>query len=212
MMTQRQASPSDFALSRPGFAIGHFMLLFQHLWTVPLAVVAAATGFALVTDLWTFKVYNGLTFPLLLAGLLFHGAAPGGLGLPFSSSGMLCGFLGLIAFYALGGFGAGDVKLMAGIGAWLGPVNTLSLLIVSALLSGLCAVVMSWWQRRLWERVLVALAIVRQWMSGDLRAASEATGSLDEASQAADRRRRVMPFAAMVASGLVILLGLQVSR
>lgn len=185
------------------------MLHLQPILTVPLFVVAVATGVALVTDLWKFKVYNALTFPLLLSGLMFHSVGSEGLGLTFSACGLLCGFAGLIAFYALGGFGAGDVKLMGAIGAWLGPANTLSLLIVSALLSGLCAVVMSCWQRRLLERVLVAYAIVQQWRSRDFRAVNGVTTSVDEASQAPDRRRRVMPFAAMVASGLMILLGLQ---
>lgn len=184
------------------------MLHLQSILTVPLIVVAAATAIALLTDVWKFKVYNGLTFPLLVTGLLFHGVSSEGLGLTFSASGLLCGFTGLIAFYALGGFGAGDVKLMAGIGAWLGPANTLSLLIVSALLSGLSAVVMSWWQRRLLERVVVAYAIVQQWCLGNFRATTDPISSLEEASQAPDRRRRMMPFAAMVASGLMILLGL----
>ncbi len=188
------------------------MLHLQPILTIPLAVVAVATAIALVTDLWKFKVYNGLTLPLLLTGLLFHSFAQNGLRLGFSALGLFCGFTGLIAFYAVGGFGAGDVKLMAGLGAWLGPANTLSLLIVSALVSGLCAVVMSWWQGRLLERVLVANAIVQQWRSGHFQPAKGVTVSVEEASQAADRRRRVMPFAAMVASGLMILLGLQVGR
>ena len=130
------------------------MIHLQHLLAIPLAVVAVATGIALVTDLWKFKVYNGLTLPLIVAGLLFHGIAPAGLGLTFSSLGFLCGFAGLIAFYALGGFGAGDVKLMAGIGAWLGPTNALWLLIASSLISGLCAVAICWWQGRLLERAI----------------------------------------------------------
>ena len=185
------------------------MLQFEPNNTTTLLVVAAATGVALVTDLWKFKVYNGLTLPLLVAGLVFHGTATNGLGLSFSACGLLCGFTGLIAFSALGGFGAGDVKLMAGIGAWLGPQNTLSLLIVSALVSGLSAVVICWWQGRLSERVLSAYAIMQNWRAADLKAAESVTGSLDEATQAPDRRGRVLPFAAMVASGLMILLGLQ---
>ncbi len=185
------------------------MLQLQHLLATPLIVVAVATGIALVTDLWKFKVYNGLTLPLLVAGLLFHGIAPAGLGLTFSSLGLLCGFAGLIAFYALGGFGAGDVKLMAGIGAWLGPTNTLSLLIASCLVSGLFAVAICWWQGRLLERVLAAYSILQNWRAADLRASESVTGSLDEATAASDRRHRVLPFAAMIASGLMILLSLQ---
>ena len=31
------------------------------------------------------------------------------------------GLISLLPLYAIGGMGAGDVKLMAGVGAWLGP-------------------------------------------------------------------------------------------
>ena len=46
-------------------------------------------------------------------------------GLPHVALGMLAGLAVFFPFFALGGMGAGDVKLMAAIGAWLGPALAL---------------------------------------------------------------------------------------
>src|SRR5262249_14558706 len=86
---------------------------------IPASIVLSASLVAAVMDLWKFKVYNALTVPLFLTGLAYHFAAGGVHGLLGSLSGALFGFAVLIVAYAMGGMGAGDVKLMAAIGAWL---------------------------------------------------------------------------------------------
>ena len=182
------------------------MFQFESIPAVPLAVVAAAAGIAAVTDVWRYKVYNALTLPLMLSGLLFYGINHGMNGLRFSACGLLCGFTALIALYALGGFGAGDVKLMAGIGAWIGPTNTLSLFIASSLLAGVCAVVLCLRQRRLRERLIAAWLIVQQWRSRGFRVESSAVDALERAGERPDRRQRLLPFAAVVAGSLIVLV------
>src|SRR5690242_9150696 len=87
---------------------------------IPAFITLAAAAIATVMDLWKFKVYNALTVPLLLGGLAYHGLAHGSGAFLGSLSGAAFGFAVLIVFYAMGGMGAGDVKLMAAIGAWLG--------------------------------------------------------------------------------------------
>ncbi len=47
--------------------------------------------------------------------------------------------------YAIGGMGAGDVKLLAGVGAWVGVKLTLWAFVTSAVVGGLMAVVMVAW-------------------------------------------------------------------
>lgn len=81
--------------------------------TVPNAIVLAGAAVAL------------LLHALLPAGLGFAGAVPGGLGLLKSLAGMGLGFAALMPLYLLRGSGAGDVKLMAMVGAYLGPVDIL---------------------------------------------------------------------------------------
>ena len=182
------------------------MFQFESIPAVPLAVVVAATGIAAVTDVWRYKVYNALTFPLMLTGLVFYGINYGAAGLQFSACGLLCGFTALIVLYALGGFGAGDVKLMAGIGAWIGPTNALSLFIASSLLAGVYAVVLCLRQRMLWTRLTAAWLIVRRWGSRDFRLESSAVDALEQAGERPDRRQRLLPFAAIVACSLIVLV------
>jgi len=49
--------------------------------------------------------------------------------------------------YAIGGMGAGDVKLLAGIGAWVWTLTTLYAFCVSALIGGAIAIGMVLWHR-----------------------------------------------------------------
>src|SRR5438552_1328783 len=75
---------------------------------------------AAVTDVWKFKVYNLLTLPLLASGLLYHAINGGTPGLAGSVVGALAGFGLMILLYTIGGMGAGDVKFVTALGAWLG--------------------------------------------------------------------------------------------
>ena len=87
---------------------------------LPLAVVIIATCCAAVTDIRTFKIHHNVTVPLLLTGIAFRSIVGGWVGLGDSLAGAFFGFSSLLVFYLLGGMGAGDVKLMAGVCAWLG--------------------------------------------------------------------------------------------
>lgn len=90
----------------------------QYLLLVPLALVLFV---AAVTDWRNRKIYNWLTYPAFLVGLLLHTIAFGLSGL---AAGALTGF-GVIAVGLLilpfGWLGGGDIKLLAVIGATLGP-------------------------------------------------------------------------------------------
>lgn len=70
-----------------------------------------------ITDLRTRKIYNKVIFPALISAFLLHLIINGFSGLKTSFLGFLCGAAILIIPFALGGFGAGDVKLLAVIGA-----------------------------------------------------------------------------------------------
>ncbi len=94
------------------------------LWFICLAMIASA-----VIDWWIFKVPNWLTFPVIISGWilgLIHtcgghlvlGDGDGGIG--DSLAGTAWGLALLLPFYAIGGMGAGDVKMTMGFGSWLG--------------------------------------------------------------------------------------------
>jgi prepilin peptidase CpaA len=93
----------------------------------PLLLVSAAMILAGLIDGWKLKVPNWLTYPLVIGGWAFgfchnlgwlEGSGQGGIGA--SLLGTLFGFLLLLPVYAIGGMGAGDVKMQMGFGAWVG--------------------------------------------------------------------------------------------
>lgn len=76
---------------------------------------------AAYTDWRDHRIYNKLLGPAFLFALTFHTLNEGTVGIKFSLYGALLGFILLLLPYFLGGMGAGDVKLLAVIGAFGGP-------------------------------------------------------------------------------------------
>jgi len=101
----------------------NYILNHWPLWFISLAMIVAA-----VIDGWKLKVPNWLTFPLILSGWalgLLHtcGLCAGATGTGdvwASLAGAALGFALLFPVYAIGGMGAGDVKMQMGFGAWIG--------------------------------------------------------------------------------------------
>jgi prepilin peptidase CpaA len=102
-------------------------------WWPTLIVLAVAT----FTDLRSRRIPNWLVFPFLLLGILvspwrpdwnpgpqgfaLHGFGWHGVAQSFEGFGL--GFLIFGFLYFFAGMGAGDVKLCAAIGAWIGPAQ-----------------------------------------------------------------------------------------
>ena len=100
-------------------------------------LIAAVLAIAVVTDVRRRKVYNALTFPAMAIGFAANGVDGGLNGLLLSLTGL---FLGAVLFalpVAFLGRGAGDLKLIASIGAIGGPV----FVFWSALLAGVAGAV-----------------------------------------------------------------------
>lgn len=106
-------------------------------WLVTVLLVVAA-----LIDGIKLKVPNWLTFPMIAAAWVTSAIGFGWEGLCWSLAGTGVGLALLLPAYAIGGMGAGDVKLLAGVGAWIGVSNTLWAFAVSAVVGGLIAVVM----------------------------------------------------------------------
>ena len=174
---------------------------------IPCLVVLAAAVISAVTDVWKFKVHNVLTLPLLASGLLYHGVMGGTSGLVASLLGFLFGFGVLLVLYILGGMGAGDVKFMAALGAWLGMPLTFYIFIASSLAAGVYAVALVLLYGKVTETWLnLRLAGYRLMILGRHLGSDDAL--LTEVIRP-DRRQRLIPFTAMIALGLLItvLLG-----
>jgi len=105
-----------------------------------------ALGVALVaciTDVRTRRIPNILTFGAAAAGLGAGAALNGTDGVLTASAGWGVGVAVFFIPFALGGLGAGDVKLMAALGAWLGPGDALWLGVHTALAGGVAAIVVA---------------------------------------------------------------------
>ena len=103
-------------------------------WLVTIVLIEAA-----IIDGRQLRVPNWLTFHFAAAGLLYAAWVGGRAGLIWSLEGAGVGLLTLLPLYAIGGMGAGDVKLMAGIGAWMGPAVTLGAFAATAITGGVMA-------------------------------------------------------------------------
>src|SRR6516162_8206922 len=91
----------------------------------PIVVICIGMLAAAVFDWWKFKVPNKLTFPLILTGWLLglannFGLEAGEGGIGSALFGTFLGCALLIPVYAIGGMGAGDVKMTMGFGSWMG--------------------------------------------------------------------------------------------
>jgi len=102
-----------------------------------------AVGVALVACVWDLhsrRIPNLLTFGAASAALIVSTSATGWSGLGSSMGGWLLATALWLPLYALGGMGAGDVKLLAAIGAWLGPVNVFHAAVYAGIAGGILAV------------------------------------------------------------------------
>jgi prepilin peptidase CpaA len=109
---------------------------------IHIAVLAFAV-FAAVIDLRERRIPNWLTLGATAAGLAFHLWTSGLSGLLFSAGGWVTGVAIFFLPFALGGLGAGDVKLVAALGAWLGWQDTVWLGLYTGAAGGLLAIVVS---------------------------------------------------------------------
>ena len=98
---------------------------------------------ACVTDLRTRRIPNVLTLGAALAGLLYQFASGGLDGLGHAALGWLVGAVIFILPFALRGLGGGDVKLLAALGAWIGPGDVLSVGLYTGIAGGIMAIVVS---------------------------------------------------------------------
>jgi prepilin peptidase CpaA len=115
------------------------MISFEWRAGVVLAVALIAVAF----DVRTRRIPNWLTFGAAAAALIAGWTDAGTLGLGRAALAWFVGALIFFPLFALRGMGAGDVKLVAALAAWLGPVEAVYLAIFASLAGGVVAIVVS---------------------------------------------------------------------
>ncbi|MFD4703907.1 prepilin peptidase [Gottfriedia sp. NPDC058432] len=108
---------------------------------------------SLITDVRKRKILNIVTLPAILIGFVYNTATLGLEGFLFSGKGFLAGAAFLLIPYILGGMGAGDVKLLAAIGALTGTMFTFYSFIYIALIGGFISVFLIMKNKGIWNSI-----------------------------------------------------------
>lgn len=171
-----------------------------------LSMLSLTLLLALVFDLRERRIPNQIVVLALASGLLlnFMGpqtelgnaglftAMPGALGISGALLGALVGLALFLPLYLVRATGAGDVKLMAGIGSFTGAGAAVNIALFILLAGGMLALVRMLWagnSRRVIANVSMALG---QMLPGS-------AGTFNIAAHSADR----MPYAVAMAAGLL---------
>ena len=131
----------------------------------PIWLVSAVLVLAAIVDGVRLRVPNWVTYPLIAAGWLYSGVAFGWAGLGWSLGGTAVGLALLLPAYAVGGMGAGDVKLLAGVGAWIHATHTFHAFCVSAIVGAVLAVAMVAWQGAWGKHIAQFQSIVMEFLT-----------------------------------------------
>ncbi|HEX8521735.1 MAG TPA: A24 family peptidase [Tepidisphaeraceae bacterium] len=169
----------------------------QHLCIQGLLIVLVAIGAC--TDVRSRRIPNWLNLTLLASGLILSATM---LRLVTPSQAFAGAGVGLaipLVLHILGGLGAGDVKLLCGIGAWVGPKMVIYI-IAGAAIAGLVLVIAQCLVERrvgvlLRNTGVLALSLVNLPRLG--------LGQVIETGQRCQSARRPMPYAVPVLAGTI---------
>ena len=166
--------------------------------TVPVLIIVVLTAAGL--DLRERRVPNWLTILALAAGIGINVGYGHTAGLWMSLKGVGLALLIYLPLYLLRGVGGGDLKLMAGIGAIVGPANWFKLWLITAILGGVAALGLVIVKRRLRATLANVGAILKSLARG--RAPHLEHPNLDVASESNLR----LPHGAVIAVATLIYL------
>ena len=144
------------------------MTIFQ---IVALGVVLVAV----VWDIASRRIPNVLTFGAALIAFITHAYVGGWSGLGFALLGWVVGVALFFPVFALGGMGAGDVKLLGAIGAWLGAAAVVWVGLFSGIAGGVLAVIVALFSGYLKQALRNVWGLLLYWRVVGLRPQPELT-------------------------------------
>ncbi len=164
------------------------------------ALLLAVALLAGAWDIRTRRIPNWLVLPALLLGFLLNGFLFYGPGLLRAAAGFGLALLIYMPMYILRGMGGGDVKLMAALGAIAGWRYWLAIFILTGLLGGVLAIVLTLakgrFRRTLWNVGFIVSELIR------FRAPHLGRADLDVENPKAV----TLPHGAVITLGVVALL------
>jgi prepilin peptidase CpaA len=114
-----------------------------------ISLLAAGLIAATVIDLRSRRIPNMLTAAMAATGLALAAAGLSGNTFAGSLAGLVLGLVLMLPGHVLGATGAGDVKLMAAVGAIVGPALVVSAFFCTAITGGVLATVVAIRRKRL---------------------------------------------------------------
>ncbi len=151
-------------------------------------------------DVRTRRIPNYLTLSGALAGLLFQTMVSGWPGLLQGLGGLALGFGLMLPLYIFGGMGAGDVKALAALGAWLTPWTSLSLFFYMAVAGGIIGLGVLLWQGTLWQ------FLRRGWVLLTNKVLTSGRGRFSQAESSPPVASASMPYGVAIALGMAALV------
>ena len=129
----------------------------QIIWlsTLTLTIVAA------VLDWRSRRIPNWLTMPGMVLGVAVHTYVSGWRGTLFALEGAGLALILLVGLVLIRALGAGDWKLMGAVGAFMGPILVLFILLGSILAAGLMAMIQMMRTHRVVETFRNMVVLVR---------------------------------------------------
>src|SRR6266446_6693497 len=164
----------------------------QIIWILTLALTVSAA----FLDWHSRRIPNWLTVPGLLSGVVVHTVMHRSHGMLFSLEGAALALVLLLPLVLLRALGAGDWKLMGAVGAFLGPILFLFVLLGSIFASGIMAVVQVLRVGRVMETIRNMAVLVRGFFAFGLKKNPQI--SLD------NPRLLKLPFGVAVAAATIV--------
>ncbi len=131
--------------------------------TLPYLAAGAVALAACAFDVKTRRIPNVLTIGAAACALGFHTIASGWHGALLSASGLLVGLAIFFPLFVLRGMGAGDVKLLGALGAWMGPWLVVWTAVYGGIAGGILAVVVAFSHRYLWRALRNLYGLLFYW-------------------------------------------------
>ena len=170
--------------------------------TLPALLLCALLACAVWHDVRSRRIPNGLVFGGALLALLLHavpapaGGGLGGLDTLGALAGMALGLGLLLPMYVLRALGAGDVKLMAMVGAFVGPQQVLSATLLTLLAGGVLAALVAASQGVLRQTLLNSYCML---LHSVMRGMGGGNARLDAPPAATGK----LPYAIAIAAGTI---------
>jgi prepilin peptidase CpaA len=171
---------------------------------IMLAPLIVGLAIAAVIDARVRRIPNWLTFGLLLAGLARAAASGSSSHFGLSLFGLLVGGAIPLVLFAISAVGAGDVKLLAAIGAWLGAGPVILVMTIEAVLGLVIVIVQAIVQRQTGAVLRNSVMIVASFAS----AGETGLETAIETGKSYRSLSRPLPFAVPVFFATLIVLSL----